>query len=328
VAAAAFLAVGIAVAAWTASGSGSGTVTSLPFFPPIPATVDVDIDPDTLNPDSEGKFVTAYIELPPGYDVADIDVSSVRLCLDDDCTSAQEDPTTVGDEDQDDIPDLMVKFSREAVIALLDGRTGNITFTVRGDVSGRTFEGTDLIRVLDSQGDAADAEPAAADEPPPPPSAPPAPNQTATPAPTATIGPSPSPTPVATASATPVPTASATPVPTASATPVPTASPTPSASPVPAPGGIYVSVTCQGQPVAGAQVSIIGLAPGETLAWSGGTGDDGELSTGLVLNAGSYVVDILKQGASYDSVIATVPAGAYAPVYAQCTAVWGTGYRN
>jgi hypothetical protein len=133
-------------------------------------------------------------------------------------------------------------------------------------------------------------------------------------------------TPTPDQTATPEPTVALTP--TASATAAPTTSPTPSATPVPAPGGIYVSVTCQGQPVAGAQVRVSHQSPGEPVVWSGGTGDDGELSTGLVLNAGSYLVDIVKQGASYDSVIAAVPAGGYAPVYAQCTALWGTGYRD
>jgi len=144
--------------------------------PAIPATID--IDPDTLNPGSQGNFVTAYIELPEGWDVAEIDIDSVQLCLDEDCANAEEHPTDVGDEDQDGIPDRMVKFSREAVVALLDGRTGDITFRARGDVTGSPFEGTDTIRVLDSQGDAEDSEPtlpeegsgeaAAPPEPPPP----------------------------------------------------------------------------------------------------------------------------------------------------------------
>ena len=131
-------------------------------------------------------------------------------------------------------------------------------------------------------------------------------------------------TPVQTA--TPAPTAALTA--TSSPSPVPRPSPTPSATPVPAPGGIQGSVTCQGQPVAGAQVSIIGLHPPAAVAWSGATGDDGGFDTGLVLDPGSYVVDILKHGAGYDSVIATVPAGGYAPVYAQCTVLWGAGYSN
>ncbi len=139
----------------------------------IPATVD--IDPDTLNPESEENFVTAYIELPEGWHVDEIDIHTVQLCLDDSCTRAEEHPTAVGDEDGDGIPDRirMVKFSREAVIVLLDGRTVDITFRVKGEVSGSPFEGTDTIRVLDSHGGAEDAEPAAPQEPPPPPSAPP-----------------------------------------------------------------------------------------------------------------------------------------------------------
>ena len=134
--------------------------------------------------------------------------------------------------------------------------------------------------------------------------------------------------------ATPTPVETATPAPTAALTatsspsPVPTPSPTPSATPVPAPGGIEGSVTCLGQPVAGAEVSIIGLHPRAAVVWSGATGDDGGFDTGLVLDAGSYVVDILKTGAGYDSMMATVRAGGYAPVYAQCTVVWGAGYRN
>jgi len=135
----------------------------------------VDIDPDTLNPGSQGNFVTAYIELPEGYNVADIDVSTVTLGvegLDEASVPAEASPTEVGDHDADGTPDRMVKFSREAVVALLDGRTGDMTFRVRGKVSGSPFEGTDTIRVLDPQGGGGDAQPAAAEEPP---SAPPMP---------------------------------------------------------------------------------------------------------------------------------------------------------
>ncbi len=141
---------------------------------PIPATVDVDIDPDTLNPDSEGNYVMAYIELPPGYEVADIDVSTVTLEVVGvhGSVRAEPSPTEVADHDADGIPDRMVKFSREAVVALLDGRTGDITFRVTGEVSGSAFAGTDSITLLQSDGGAEDAQSAAADEPP---SAPPMP---------------------------------------------------------------------------------------------------------------------------------------------------------
>lgn len=134
--------------------------------------------------------------------------------------------------------------------------------------------------------------------------------------------------------ATPTPVETATPAPTAALTatsspsPVPTPSPTPSATPVPAPGGIQGSVTCQGQPVAGAEVSIIGLHPQATVVWSGATGEDGAFGTGFVLGAGSYMVDILVPGANYDTLFAAVPVGDYAQIYAQCTAVCGPEYQN
>ena len=45
----------------------------------LPIVATVDFDPDTLNLGSGGEWVTAYIELPDGYDVAGIDASSVLL---------------------------------------------------------------------------------------------------------------------------------------------------------------------------------------------------------------------------------------------------------
>lgn len=39
----------------------------------------VDIDPDHLNLGSKGQKITAYIDLPDGFDEADIDISTVKL---------------------------------------------------------------------------------------------------------------------------------------------------------------------------------------------------------------------------------------------------------
>jgi len=150
------------------------TVSTAPSFEPIAATVD--IDPDTLNPESQGKFVMAYIELPEGYDVADIDVSTVTFGVEgiDGGVPAESNPTEIGDHDGDTISDLMVKFDRAEVLGLIDGESGDVTFVVAGELlDGQTFEGTDTIQVLDSQGAAEDSESAAPQEPPPPPSAPP-----------------------------------------------------------------------------------------------------------------------------------------------------------
>lgn len=85
-------------------------------------------------------------------------------------------------------------------------------------------------------------------------------------------------------------------------------------------------MTCQDQAVVGAQVSVSGPFPEAGLVWSGVTGGDGSFSTGLILDAGSYVIDIISPGTSYDSVPVTVPGGSYASVVAQCTLIYGPAY--
>jgi len=179
----------------------SASLAASTDFPPLLATVD--IDPDTLNPRSQGNFVMAYVELPEPWDVADIDVSTVKLRVEGEAptVSAESHPTEVGDHDGDGIRDRMVKFDRQAVLDLLAGKAGPVTLVVTGQVGSRTFEGSDTVNVLD-----------------PP---------TATPTPSATPSLTPTPTP------TPTPTATATPTPTPS--PTPTATPTATETPEPAP---------------------------------------------------------------------------------------------
>jgi hypothetical protein len=107
---------------------------------PIPATVD--IDPNTLNFKSQGKWITAYITLPEGYDVGDIDISSIQL---DGIAAAW------GNDCEDDA--IMVKFDRDAVIAYLKDKglalPAEVTLTVTGDIGALTFEGSDTIRVIE-----------------------------------------------------------------------------------------------------------------------------------------------------------------------------------
>jgi hypothetical protein len=111
----------------------------------VPAIVD--INPDTLNKASKGGAVTTYIEIT-GYDVNDIDVSTVKLRTNKGIVSAQSTPTSVGDYDSDGIPDRMVKFDRQAVIGIVD--VGDVEVTISGKISGKDFEGTDVIRVIPS----------------------------------------------------------------------------------------------------------------------------------------------------------------------------------
>jgi len=116
----------------------------------IPATIDV--DPNTLNLKSRGKWITTYIELPKGGDVNDIDVSTVKISRIDGVQLAtpiyaEAHPTSVGDEDSDGIPDRMVKFSRPAVQEVVEG--GDTEITVTGKLTtGQAFEGSDTILVI------------------------------------------------------------------------------------------------------------------------------------------------------------------------------------
>jgi hypothetical protein len=113
------------------------------LVPPIVPAV-VDVDPDVLNPRSNGKWVTGYIELPNGYDPASIDVSTVML---NEAVPADLSRASVGDYDLDGVPDLAVKFARSAVIdSLPNGEAVEVCVT--GQVGGETFAGKDTIRVL------------------------------------------------------------------------------------------------------------------------------------------------------------------------------------
>lgn len=108
----------------------------------------IDIDPDTLNINSKGNWITCYIELPD-YDVEDIDVSTVML---EDTILAEASPTEVGDNDDDGVPDLMVKFDRLDVCEILDPED-EVEITVTGELTdGRKFIGSDTIRVIDKGG--------------------------------------------------------------------------------------------------------------------------------------------------------------------------------
>jgi len=118
-------------------------VASVPESAPIPAPID--IDPDTLNLKSKGKWITCYIELPEGYDVAEIDVSTVML---NDLVPAESRPTGILDHDGDGIAELMVKFSRSGVQGIL-GTADQAELTVTGELAdGTPFEGADTIRVV------------------------------------------------------------------------------------------------------------------------------------------------------------------------------------
>jgi parallel beta-helix repeat protein len=129
--------------------------TPTPPKPPI-ITATVDIQPQALNLRSIGKWITVYIELPEGYDVSNIHVSTIML---NDTIPVQPKPIAIGDYDNDTVPDLMVKFDRQQVIKyimanvdmsrLYEERFMTITLTVTGKLNdGTPFQGSDTVKII------------------------------------------------------------------------------------------------------------------------------------------------------------------------------------
>jgi len=129
-----------------------------PAPPPTPPLLNatVDVNPQTLNLRSRGRWITAYVELPEGYNVEDINVSTIML---NDTIPAKLKPVAIGDYDNDSVPDLMVKFDRSAVIScILDNvnptklyleRFVTITLTITGKLNdGTPFQGSTTIRII------------------------------------------------------------------------------------------------------------------------------------------------------------------------------------
>lgn len=105
------------------------------------------LNPNTINLKSHAPWVTAYIE-PSGFNPASIVLSSLRLAG---SVPAVSKFAIVGDHDRNGSPDLMVKFSREALDPLLT--IGVSKLEVTGSlVTGEQFKGSDEIRVISPSG--------------------------------------------------------------------------------------------------------------------------------------------------------------------------------
>jgi hypothetical protein len=132
-----------------------------PPTPPV-ITATIDIDPKALNLRSKGKWITCYIELPEGFEVAEINRTSILLN-----DTIHVDPfwlnktieSVVGDYDGDGIADLMVKFNRAEVTyyiltnvditKLIEERFMTITLTVTGKLNdGTPFKGSATIKII------------------------------------------------------------------------------------------------------------------------------------------------------------------------------------
>jgi hypothetical protein len=108
-----------------------------PFILPTPTPIVLDatvtINPETLNVKSAGNYITCYIELPDEFSVSDIAINTILL---NDTISAELQPAKIGDDDNDGVKDLMVKFKRGDVIQLL--QTGTVTVSITGKLHNET----------------------------------------------------------------------------------------------------------------------------------------------------------------------------------------------
>jgi len=106
--------------------------------------VEIDIDPDTLNLGSQGKWTTVYanITLSGDYKASDEDVSTIML---EGIISAYR-----GDVQEENL--FMAKFNRTSVIDYLIGEgygDGDVTLTVTGQFTdGMSFQGSDTISLM------------------------------------------------------------------------------------------------------------------------------------------------------------------------------------
>ena len=106
------------------------------YSPSIPA--EARIVPRTINLASKGKWITAFLWLPEGYDVADIDANSVLL------------EDEIGAESLEVYEErliALVRFSREQAQAILEA--GQAELTIAGQLTdGTIFEAKDVIIVI------------------------------------------------------------------------------------------------------------------------------------------------------------------------------------
>ena len=123
-------------------------LTALPAASGID-TETVNINPETLNLKSKGTWITVDIELPEGYDVEDIDVTTVRV------------ETVPAAWSNVEGNKLMAKFDRQTVINYIWNRLCHmgivplpkegveVELTITGKLyDGTPFEGSDTIRVI------------------------------------------------------------------------------------------------------------------------------------------------------------------------------------
>jgi len=115
----------------------------------------IDIRPDVLHLGCPRNLIACYVELPEGYRPANVDVSSIRLNR----TFSPLRPFTIGDHDNDGIPDLCIMFERAPIVRYIMRSVDITQIMEQGSVTaalsvagclndGTAFRGTDTIKIV------------------------------------------------------------------------------------------------------------------------------------------------------------------------------------
>lgn len=126
----------------TAAGC-PGVTTALTITPGVPLD-DMAIDPNTINPGAGGHYVSAHLEFSSGFDPAHVDLATVRL---NGTVAASLDFFDIKDWNHNHVPDLTVKFPRDAVEA--SEQVGDyIPISITGMIGESCFFGSTFVRVI------------------------------------------------------------------------------------------------------------------------------------------------------------------------------------
>jgi len=126
-------------------GSGSGGFTPCSQIPCVNPIATLDVDPNTMNANSGGKYITAFVELPSEYDPSQVVEDSFWL---NGSVAAVPGSLQIGDANENQVLDFTMKFPRDAVEATLE-EGDQVPILIAGLINETcTFTGTDVIRVI------------------------------------------------------------------------------------------------------------------------------------------------------------------------------------
>ena len=105
------------------------------------------LEPETLERESNGRFVTAHIEFVEAVDVSQVNTIGIALILSGDVMLyAQPENVRITDYNQNGIADLTVKFDRQEVLEAIEN--GDVEIAIIGLVDTMFFQASDTVRVM------------------------------------------------------------------------------------------------------------------------------------------------------------------------------------